>query len=87
MTTVSDDEVLQLWGALSAFRSGATCRPDGGPPRSDVRCSTAARPGEERTTGCSASRSPSRGPSIVELGGHAAGCSKLLGPQTRRIGR
>src|SRR6266542_2708605 len=36
MATVSDDEVLLLWRALSAFRSGAGlgCRPEGSPPRS-----------------------------------------------------
>jgi hypothetical protein len=36
MATVSDDEVLLLWRALSGFRSGANpgCRPEGGPPRS-----------------------------------------------------
>ena len=37
MASVNDDDVLLLWRALRAFRSGRQprCRPRGRPPRSD----------------------------------------------------
>src|SRR6266542_4432765 len=54
MATVSDDEVLLLWRALSAFRSGAGlgCRPEGSPPRSQSRRPSAAEP-RGHAAGCS----------------------------------
>jgi len=89
MATVSDDEVLLLWRALSAFRSGASpaCRPDGSPPRS--QCPLLAR--------CPRWRGPddrllSLEETIEETERRRAAwpCSRLLdllGPETRRISR
>src|SRR6266511_3927742 len=73
MATVSDDEVLLLWRALSAFRSGADRR--AARRGANVRWLTDLPAGGAPTTGCSASRRPSRRPSAAEPRGHAAGCS------------
>src|SRR6266511_2522703 len=89
MATVSDDEVLLLWRALSAFRSGAGlgCRPEGSPPRSQCplvdRCPRWRGPDD---------RLLSLEETIEETERRrtAWACSRLLdllGPETRRISR
>jgi hypothetical protein len=89
MATVSDDEVLLLWRALSVFRSAASpgCRPEGSPPRS--KCPLLAR--------CPRWQGPddrllSLEETIEETERRRAAwpCSRLLdllGPETRRISR
>jgi hypothetical protein len=86
---VGDDEVLLLWRALSAFRSGRSpqCRPSGTPPQS--ACPLAAQ--------CPRWQGPddrllSLEETIEETERRRAAwpCSRLLGllgPETRRIGR
>src|SRR6266536_1167522 len=87
--TVSDDEVLLLWRALSAFRSGAGlgCRPEGSPPRSQCplvdRCPSWRGPDD---------RLLSLEETIEETERRRTAwpCSRLLdllGPETRRISR
>jgi hypothetical protein len=48
MAKVSEDEVLLLWRALVAFRSGRrpACGAKGRPPRSSARCVTSALAGD-----------------------------------------
>ena len=89
MATVDDDEVLLLWRALSAFRSGAipACRPHGSPARSQCplcdRCPRWHQPDDRQL-------SLDETLEQTERRRAAWPCSRLLdllGPETRRIGR
>jgi hypothetical protein len=89
MATVGDDEVLLLWRALSAFRTGANpaCRPAGRPPRSQCplfhRCPRWQEPDDRQL-------SLEETLEQTERRRAAWPCSRLLdllGPETRRIGR